>query len=116
MKFYLFSQNNSGGSFVIDDNLDLYVIIEALDAEHANRIAEAKGIYFDGVDDDRDCECCGDRWTEVSEDEGTDEPMIYRQTIDEYYEQRSRNTLRSVVIHYNDGRKRHISKFNQGDQ
>lgn len=74
MKFYEFDQNNSGGGFVIDEEVGIgpRVWIQAFDANEANVIAERLGLYFDGVDDDMDCECCGDRWLEASEYDGED--------------------------------------------
>ena len=62
MKFYFFDQNNSGGSFVVDDKLCHRVIIEASNVDEAIDIAENMGIYFDGCSTGNDCECCGDRW------------------------------------------------------
>ena len=41
--------------------------IEAKSAEQANQLAEQHGIYFDGVERGIDCDCCGDRWTRVTE-------------------------------------------------
>lgn len=63
-KFFEFCQNNSGGSFGVDKKAGIghYVIIEAMDADHANTIAERIGIYFDGCQNGMDCDCCGDRW------------------------------------------------------
>jgi hypothetical protein len=63
-KFFEFHQNNSGGSFSIDDERGIgpNVWVEALNEADANSRAEGLGIYFDGVDDGIDCECCGDRW------------------------------------------------------
>ena len=63
-KFYTFSQNNSGGSFVNSDleGISEYVIIEAMDAQTANDKAENIGLYFNGCNDGIDCSCCGDRW------------------------------------------------------
>ena len=66
-KAYLFHQNNSGGVFVIDDKLCPRVYIKAVSAEEANKKAEEIGIYFNGVINDIDCPCCGDRWYPVSE-------------------------------------------------
>jgi hypothetical protein len=60
-KFYCFRQNNSGGQFIGD----VVINIEADSAEEANEIALDNGIYFDGVEEDKDCECCGDRWYRV---------------------------------------------------
>ena len=80
-KFYLFAQNNSGGSFHRTEKLAEYVYIEAADADEANRIAESVGIYFDGVQDGVDCGCCGDRWSRAY-DESAPEPSedvrVYR--------------------------------------
>lgn len=74
-KFFSFRQNNSGGSFRIDETNGIgdLVIIEANDAKHALSIAEKIGIYFNGVNKGFDCKCCGDRWYGI--DEITDEPM-----------------------------------------
>ena len=71
MAYFLYRQNNSGGSFDIDDNLNINVIIEADSEMEANTKAYDIGIYFDGVANGADCECCGDRWREC--DEITDE-------------------------------------------
>ena len=78
-KFFKFNQNNSGGSFVIDDKrgLGVNVWIEAANAEDANDHAERVGIYFNGCDDGTDCPCCGDRWyPKWSNDAGEDRPHI----------------------------------------
>ena len=63
-KFFLYRQNNSGGCFDQDENVDVNVIIEAKSEYESNRIAEDIGIYFDGVDKGWDCNCCGDRWSD----------------------------------------------------
>lgn len=61
--FFTFNQNNSGGHFheCKHDGICEYVIIEAHDAKEANARAEEIGLYFDGVETESDCECCGDR-------------------------------------------------------
>lgn len=61
-KFYEYSQNNSGGSFYVDENVCNQVFIEATNEKHANSIAKEIGIYFDGCAIGIDCSCCGDRW------------------------------------------------------
>lgn len=76
----MFSQNNSGGRFDVDDKGGIaeYVIVEAGSADEANDRAEGLGLYFNGTDDGGpDCPCCGDRWCRVSESDGASEPMIY---------------------------------------
>jgi hypothetical protein len=61
-KFYEFAQNNSGGNFIVDENLCQRIIIEAEYEESAIEKAEDLGCYWNGVEDGRDCSCCGDRW------------------------------------------------------
>ena len=62
MNIYEFSQNNSGGSFTVDDQLCHRIFIEAESETQAIIKAEAMGVYFNGVDAGMDCPCCGDRW------------------------------------------------------
>lgn len=59
--FYQFDQNNSGGSF---SDPAIHVFVEADSAEEANSQAQLHGLSFDMSDS---CECCGPRWSEVSE-------------------------------------------------
>lgn len=78
LKWFTFHQNNSGGRFRVDADVDAYVIIQAHNADEANELAQRIGIYFNGVAEGYDCECCGDRWYRLySDDQGTDEPEIY---------------------------------------
>lgn len=80
--FYCFHQNNSGGVFDQDDVLDVKVIVEAASILEANSRAEEIGIYFDGRGD---CECCGNRWSEVWEyTAASAELNIYGEPADEY--------------------------------
>lgn len=81
MKWYTYSQNNSGGSFDHDEERGIgqYVIIEARDTSHADARAEEIGLYFDGCREGRDCSCCGDRW--YSAYDGDDRPEIYGKHI-----------------------------------
>jgi hypothetical protein len=82
LKWFTFRQNNSGGKFIINDNVDVFVIIQAHNATEANELAQRVGIYFNGVDDGYDCECCGDRWSTMwDDDKGTDEPEIYGERV-----------------------------------
>lgn len=64
MKYYLFRQNNSGGYY---SNVPTEIYIQAPSSEEANEIATKHGIYFDGIENGFDCECCGDRWNRVDE-------------------------------------------------
>lgn len=63
--FYDYHQNNSGGSFDVDDKVCHQVVVEAKSADEANEIAMDLGIYFDGCSEGMDCNCCGDRWDEA---------------------------------------------------
>jgi len=80
-KFYTFNQNNSGGSFVFDEEAGIthFVVIEALDEKHAISRAEDIGIYFNGVNSGSDCECCGDRWYEPYD--GHEYPEVYGENV-----------------------------------
>jgi hypothetical protein len=74
MKFYEFKQNNTGGSFDVDEQLCNHLIIEAKDENEAIQKAESMGVYFNGCDEGMDCPCCGDRWYTPSE---LDSPYQY---------------------------------------
>jgi hypothetical protein len=75
-RYFHFSQNNPGGSFVIDEKVAHHVIIQAHSAGEANRLALGVGIYFDGCSSGTDCNCCGDRWSRKWGD-GDETPLIY---------------------------------------
>ena len=74
MAFFTFDQNNSGGSY---DGDFRFIIIEAPHAGWANDVAVDHGIYFDGCSRGLDCDCCGDRWSRVDDDDATDSPEIW---------------------------------------
>lgn len=101
-KFYTFTQNNSGGSFKIDkeQGINEIVIIEAKNAEEANKRAEDIGLYFDGCEKDLDCSCCGDRWYETDEYYGKDEPCYYTKPIKECKKEIFAD---GCYVHYLDG-------------
>jgi hypothetical protein len=108
--FYAFSQNNSGGRFVLDEECGLthFVLIEADSASDANYRAIAVGIYFDGCREGLDCACCGDRWGEVDDRDATESPTIYEQPADQYTPFIGRGWMpegKEICIHFKDGRK-----------
>jgi hypothetical protein len=104
-KFYIFNQNNSGGRWRIDlkNGISHIVIIEAKNAKEANSRAVSAGVYFDGVEDGSDCECCGDRWSRVRDDD-----WDYKNTLEEIVMELNRceytKREKSVYVHYIDGR------------
>lgn len=63
-KFYEFNQNNSGGSFDVDDNVCHRVIIEAIDTNHAESLFKPMIANQSGS-----CPCCGDRWSSFDPNE-----------------------------------------------
>ena len=62
LKWFEFNQNNSGGWFVVDKNLCERLYIQAESQAESIAIAETLGVYFNGVENEIDCGCCGDRW------------------------------------------------------
>jgi hypothetical protein len=105
-KYFHFSQNNSGGSFQIDDNVAHHVIVQAHTAEEANRRAEDIGIYFDGCNFGRDCPCCGDRWSrQWANDKGDDTPMIYKDKPEDHHEFFTKPGLPICHVYHIDGSK-----------
>lgn len=76
--YFTFIQNNSGGFF----DGPHHIIVEAPSADEANRNAvERGGIYFDGVKNDIDCSCCGDRWYRATEHDQDPFPEIHGERI-----------------------------------
>jgi hypothetical protein len=97
-KFYQFVQNNSGGTWAGD----YYAyIIEAKDNNEADGIAESQKIYFDGVEEGIDCDCCGDRWNRSWE--GSEKPTLYSKIHNENGKEYVDWSLKSIII-YKDGR------------
>lgn len=62
MPFFEYTQNNSGGRFLVDNFVCHRLFIEAPTLNVANGKAFDLGVYFGGCNDGRDCPCCGDRW------------------------------------------------------
>lgn len=62
MAFYQWNQNNSGGIFVVNDQLCHRIIVEADTMKEAEHKAFDMGVYYNGCYDGIDCDCCGDRW------------------------------------------------------
>lgn len=98
--FFQFNQNNSGGRFVRDDEVDNYVVIEAANSDEANILAQCHGIYFDGCAAGRDCSCCGNRWGRTY-DEGQEAPTLYGEPVE------NARYDGGCYVYYLDGRKEH---------
>ena|SRR5690625_74189 len=91
-KFYTYDQNNSGGYFIVNEDVDVYVIVEAESELEADNILS--GIVEDYSDY---CDCCGERWGSHIGETGTESPTIYGRPVDLSEE--------GVIIYYADGRK-----------
>lgn len=105
--WYEYSQNNSGGSDVYDDNRGLsgWVFIEADSAKEADKHAKSIGIYFDGIDSGRDCDCCGDRWY-ANDVPGWDDGVDFEELksrVESIMEYRWRANDNAIYIHPKDG-------------
>jgi hypothetical protein len=116
--FYHYRQNNSGGSFILDDDVTVHVIIEAESAEQADRPAESIGIYFDGCSNGMDCPCCGDRWTSQY-NKGDKEPLVYGENPQAFADSdlgiRWWGENPAVYIYYADGGKVAIYSNNKAE-
>lgn len=114
-KFFTFNQNNSGGFFKYDKEKGItrIVIIEAINSNHAVSRAEEIGIYFDGVYNESDCQCCGDRWSKPWSDDGTKVPEYYGQDVCHELSNKTHRFLKEdqqeIAVHYFGG---HIEWFN----
>lgn len=104
--FYTYRQNNSGGSFT---GPALYVIVEAKNQNYADFIAENElGVYFNGIEQGLDCDCCGDRW-DSSWDGGKEVPSIYSSSLAKYkkeaksYNSRMYENIPFVIVLYTNG-------------
>lgn len=121
-KFFEFDQSNSGGSFITDDKVCHRLFIEADSVEEAIEKAESLGCYWNGVDNGRDCPCCGDRWSGPWND-GESYPMEYDlrnkivfNSVEEHAQYLANNfgwTSPDIRIFYADGTVREI--FTQRD-
>ena len=97
MKWFEFSQNNSGGYFIDNDDVCETVFIQARSAYEALNMAK---FLFEPYSEY--CGCCGERWSYyVDDSDGTDVPMIYGVSI---YEAAEGLFRKKCILHYADGR------------
>ena len=73
-KFVTVRQNNSGGYWYQNEDVDVYVIIEGYDLWQIQ--AKAMEVFADYRSY---CPCCGQRWEDnwIDEDDMNDDPIIY---------------------------------------
>lgn len=113
-KFFQFDQLNTGGSFITDDKVCHRLFIEADSVEEAIEKAENLGCYWNGVEAERDCPCCGDRWY-IPRNDGESYPMEYGNIVFNSVEEHAQYlandfgwTSPDVRIFYADGTVREI--------
>ncbi len=111
--FFTYHQNNSGGRMVGPE----YIFIETDSAQMADALAEHNTpIYFNGCEDSRDCNCCGDRWDTCWE-AGTKTPEMgygYLNDMSSWGRWPSIYENIKVEIYYKDGRIEKL-EFNESD-
>jgi len=108
MKLYNFNQNNSGGSFNINENVTYDVLIEAESYDVANYKAEECGIEFYVG-----CPCCGDRWNQAY-DNDIDNYSVFefidKEAALNYFNNKTKGMFREeCIIYFKDGTKERIT-------
>lgn len=81
LKWWGMNQNNSGGYWIVNDDVAHWVFVQARNAKEAAQIAERIV-----AGNSEYCECCGERWSTYSFEweEGTDDPECYGQYYKDY--------------------------------
>lgn len=72
LKWFHFSQSNSGGYFIVNEVVAEAVYIQAESAEQASARAEVIFAPYSEF-----CECCGERWPTTAWEGGFDVPTRY---------------------------------------
>lgn len=104
MKWFTFSQNNSGGYFDEDDNVCEIVSIQAETAKDAVRFAKRI------MDNSNSCDCCGSRWSfYMREDDGYDVPSLYG---DPLVGSKASFFRTKAILHYADGKRQIVELKN----
>lgn len=96
--FYTFMQNNSGGYYLRDENVEEVIIIESDNAGNAQDKlwAIVEDNYLES------CECCGSRWDLFNDDGEYETPMIFGEDASE--------SSYSYIVYYADGTKKRVEK------
>jgi hypothetical protein len=109
MKLFNFNQNNSGGSFVTDENVTYDTLFESKTSKGANKKAKEVGIYFNGCEEGYDCSCCGDRWSKAYHDTPDNYSVFEfpdKESAIAYFEKEEKGMFRTEkIIHFKDGTK-----------
>ena len=99
MAFFRFHQNNSGASYVIDENIGHLVWIEAEDHDLANEKANQIGMFSLSY-----CDCCGERFYSVDEYDAEEgwQAEEYEGWHRDWHRERHGELV--TIIHHADGR------------
>lgn len=100
--FYTYHQNNSGGYYIKNENVDVFVVVEGNSHDDiqrkANKIFRNHSEY---------CSCCGERWqTDISWDDLDDlddKSMIYGESV--YKVKNNSYKGNKVIIYYKNGKR-----------
>lgn len=117
--FFNYNQNNSYGTFDFnkENGITHHVIIEADNNAEADSLAQEIGIYFEGIDREIDCSCCGNRWDRASDYNKSESPSVYglkldREIAPKIIVDNKRSVLfkwmgddPEIFVHYKDGSK-----------
>lgn len=126
--WFEYRQNNSGGSFAVNNDVSNYVYIQAESTEAANAKAEEVGIYFDGCEKGWDCDCCGDRWypshgpmDELKVYDWKEPPQEYDNICDFAQAAADKDMwaakgLPSVIVYFADGLVKHFHKTGESHE
>ena len=112
--FYSTSQNNSGGGYIQDKNVDQIVIVEADSAKEAEEYLGK--LIDDNSYNESSCPCCGDHfYVFFEEDEGSSEPKsTYGEPlIVDSLEGFDKSYRRFAVIHYKNGTKKRYDRLDK---
>lgn len=80
--FVTFVQNNSGGYYMQNEDVDTYVIIEGSSLEEILNKADSVFKHYREY-----CPCCGERWDDYRKDESylDESPMIYGESVYDFH-------------------------------
>lgn len=96
LKWFHFSQNNSGGYFIENNEVGSEVYIQAVDAKTA--IKKAEHVFEEHSEY---CDCCGERWSYyVDDDDGYLVPTRYGKPMEES----DRWFGKTAILHHADGK------------
>ena len=77
----MYSQNNSGGFYTKPAHN--IIVVDAKNETQALETAKKAGLYLHGVASGSDCECCGDRWSDLPyEFDSADEAKAFAELRD----------------------------------